>query len=160
MVEVTLVGVRVEVPSNQPIMLLREEAEPRRYLPIFIGAPEATAIVYALQGMETPRPMTHDLVTTVLGDLDARVVRVEITELHEGTFFAEIEFAQGDRTLRVSARPSDAMALAVRQPDPVALFVADEVIDEAGLLFDEEEDEDQIEEFREFLDQVNPEDFV
>lgn len=160
MVRVTLVGVRVEVPSNQPIMLLREEDEPRRYLPIFIGSPEATAIVYALQGMETPRPMTHDLVTTVLGDLDTRVTRVEITELHEGTFFAEVEFVQGDRTLRVSARPSDAMALAVRQAEAVPLYVAEEVIDEAGLSFEEEEDEDQIEEFREFLDQVNPEDFV
>lgn len=160
MVDVTLVGVRVEVPSNQPIMLLREAAEPRRYLPIFIGSPEATAIVYALQGMETPRPMTHDLVTTMLDDLGARLVAVEITELHEGTFFAELEIVQGERTVRLSARPSDAMALAVRQTEPVTIRVADEVIDEAGLHFDTEEDEEQIEEFREFLDQISPEDFV
>jgi bifunctional DNase/RNase len=159
-VDVTLVGVRVEVPSNQPIMLLRESAEPRRYLPIFIGAPEATAIVYALQGMETPRPMTHDLATTMLEDLGARLVAVEITELHEGTFFAELEIVQGDRTVRLSARPSDAMALAVRQAEPVTLRVAEDVIDEAGLHFDTEEDEEQIEEFREFLDQISPEDFV
>ena len=101
-----------------------------------------------------------DLVTTLLEDLGARLTAVEITELHEGTFFAELEIAHGDRTVRLSARPSDAMALAVRQPEPVRITVADEVIDEAGLHFDAEEDEEQIEEFREFLDQISPEDFV
>ena len=119
----SLVGVRVEVPSNQPIVLLREN-EGQRYLPIFIGQPEATAIVYALQGMETPRPMTHDLFKTVLDDLGTKVLQVVITELHDGTFFAEIEFARDGGTYRISSRPSDAIALAVRYGEPVPIFAA------------------------------------
>ena len=141
-------------------MLLREDADPRRYVPIFIGSPEATAIVYSLQGMETPRPMTHDLVTMLLTELGASISSIEITELHEGTFFAEVEFVAGDRTFRVSARPSDAIALAVRQEEQPPIFIADDVFEEASLVFDEEQEEEQIEEFRDFLDQVNPEDFV
>lgn len=159
MIRVSLVGVRVEVPSNQPIVLLREE-DGQRYLPIFIGPPEATAIVYALQGMETPRPMTHDLFKTVLEQMSARLERVVITELEEGTFYAEIELVRADGSLRISSRPSDAIALAVRYEDPVPIFVEEAVLEEAGVLFDTEEDEEQIEEFREFLDQVTPEDFA
>jgi len=160
-IPMSLVGVRVEVPSNQPIVLLREN-EGQRYLPIFIGQPEATAIVYALQGMETPRPMTHDLFKSVLDDLETKVLRVVITELHDGTFFAEIELARNGGSYRISSRPSDAIALAVRYPDPVPIFANEEVLEEAGVLFehDEDEDEEQIEEFREFLDQVRPEDFA
>src|SRR5947207_2617350 len=113
----SLVGVRVEVPTNQPIVLLREE-EGQRYLPIFIGPPEATAIVYALQGMETPRPMTHDLFKSVLDELAIRLQRVVITELHDGTFYAEIELGgNGEETRRISSRPSDALALAARYPE-------------------------------------------
>ncbi len=141
-------------------MLLREDADPRRYVPIFIGSPEATAIVYSLQGMETPRPMTHDLVTMLLTELGASISSIEITELYEGTFFAEVEFVAGDRTFRVSARPSDAIALAVRQEEQPPIFIADDVFEEASLVFDEEQEEEQIEEFRDFLDQVKPEDFV
>lgn len=160
MIRVTLVGVRVEVPSNQPIVLLRE-VEGQRYLPIFIGPPEATAIVYALQGMETPRPMTHDLFRTVLDDLTARLRQVTITELHEGTFYAEIELTHGSETSTISSRPSDAIALAVRYAEAVPIFVEEAVMDEAGVLFDGDEDEDeQVEMFREFLDQVRPEDFA
>lgn len=158
MIRVTLVGVRVEVPSNQPIMLLRE-AEGGRYLPIFIGAPEATAIVYALQGMETPRPMTHDLFVTVLGDFGVTLRQVSITSLHDGTFYAELELGTETTTHRISARPSDAIALAVRLGDSVPIVVDDAVFDEAGVLFEEEQDEDQIEEFRAFLDEITPEDF-
>src|SRR3954467_2865476 len=109
----SLVGVRVEVPSNQPIVLLREH-EGSRYLPIFIGQPEATAIVYALQGLETPRPMTHDLFKTVLDDMKVGLSKVEITELHDGTFYAEIELDREGNMTRISSRPSDAIALAVR----------------------------------------------
>jgi bifunctional DNase/RNase len=155
----SLVGVRVEVPSNQPIVLLREH-EGQRYLPIFIGPPEATAIVYALQGMETPRPMTHDLFKSVLDDMGARLVQVVITELHDGTFFAEIELARNGGAYRVSSRPSDAIALAVRYEEPVPIFADEEVLEEAGVLFEQDEDEEQIEQFREFLDQVRPEDFA
>ena len=159
MIRVSLVGVRVEVPSNQPIVLLREE-EGNRYLPIFIGPPEATAIVYVLQGMETPRPMTHDLTTTLLGELGARITQVVISDVQDGTFFADVTFAAGDREFTLSTRPSDALALAVRSGEPVPLFVAEAVFDEAGVEFEPEEEEEEIAEFREFLDQVNPEDFV
>ena len=148
----------MEVPSNQPIVLLREH-EGQRYLPIYIGPPEATAIVYALQGMETPRPMTHDLFKTVLDDLSVRVDRVVITQLQEGTFFAEVELAREGGALRISSRPSDAIALAVRYEEAVPIFVEEAVLDEAGVLFEAEEDEEQIEQFREFLEQVSPEDF-
>ena len=159
MIRVSLVGVRVEVPSNQPIVLLRE-VEGQRYLPIFIGPPEATAIVYALQGMETPRPMTHDLFKTVLDDMSMRLQQVVITELHDGTFYAEIELAGNGNAYRISSRPSDAIALAVRYEDAVPIFADEAVLDEAGVLFENDEEEEQIEQFREFLDQVRPEDFA
>jgi bifunctional DNase/RNase len=158
-IRVSLVGVRVEGPSNQPIELLRE-VEGLRYLPIFIGPPEATAIVYALQGMDTPRPMTHDLFKTVLDDLSVKVDRVVITQLQEGTFYAEVELVREGGALRISSRPSDAIALAVRYEEPVPIFVDEAVLDEAGVLFEAEEDEEQIEQFREFLEQVSPEDFA
>lgn len=159
MIRLSLVGVRVEVPTNQPIVLLRED-EGQRYLPIFIGPPEATAIVYALQGMETPRPMTHDLFKTVLDDMSMRLQQVVITELHDGTFYAEIELAGNGNAYRISSRPSDAIALAVRYEDAVPIFADEAVLDEAGVLFENDEEEEQIEQFREFLDQVRPEDFA
>jgi bifunctional DNase/RNase len=153
-----LVGVRVEVPTNQPIVLLREE-DGTRYLPIFIGPPEATAIVYALQGMETPRPMTHDLFKAVLEELTAELRQVVITELHDGTFYAEIEIDRAGSRHRISSRPSDAIALAVRMEQTVPIYATEAVLDEAGVTFDHEDEEVQVEEFREFLDQVSPEDF-
>lgn len=162
MIRMSLVGVRVEVPTNQPIVLLRED-EGRRYLPIFIGPPEATAIVYALQGLDTPRPMSHDLFKTVLDDFSVALRKVEITELHDGTFYAEIELDRDGDVRRISSRPSDAIALAVRYPEQVPIFADESVLDEAGVLFEAEEEEeqaDQIEEFREFLEQVSPEDFA
>jgi uncharacterized protein len=154
-IRLSLVGVRVEVPTNQPIVLLRED-EGQRYLPIFIGPPEATAIVYALQGMETPRPMTHDLFKTVLDDMSMRLQQVVITELHDGTFYAEIELAGNGNAYRISSRPSDAIALAVRYEDAVPIFADEAVLEEAGVLFENDEEEEQIEQFREFLDQVRP----
>jgi uncharacterized protein len=159
MIPMSLVGVRVEVPSNQPIVLLREN-DGQRYLPIFIGQPEATAIVYALQGLETPRPMTHDLFTSVLDDLGASVKQIVITELHDGTFYAEIELTRADGPYRISSRPSDAIALAVRSTEPVPIFADESVLEEAGVLYEQDEEEEQIEQFREFLDQVRPEDFA
>jgi bifunctional DNase/RNase len=158
-IRLSLVGVRVEVPTNQPIVLLRED-EGQRYLPIFIGPPEATAIVYALQGMETPRPMTHDLFKTVLDDMSIQLQQVVITELHDGTFYAEIELAGNGNAYRISSRPSDAIALAVRYEDTVPIFADEAVLEEAGVLFENDEEEEQIEQFREFLDQVRPEDFA
>jgi uncharacterized protein len=160
-IPMTLVGVRVEVPNNQPIVLLREN-DGQRYLPIYIGSPEATAIVYALQGMETPRPMTHDLFSTVLGEIGARLSRVVITEMRDSTFFAEIELTRGDRTTRISSRPSDAIALAVRSEEPIPIFAEEGVLEEAGVVFEQDDDDEQqlIDEFSEFLDQVRPEDFA
>lgn len=157
-IEMSLVGVRVEVPTNQPIVLLREESG-SRYLPIFIGPPEATAIVYALQGMETPRPMTHDLLKSILDELGATLKQVFITELHDGTYYAEIEIVKDGVTQRIPSRPSDAFALAARYPGSVPIFAEDEILETAGVLFDQDDAETQITEFREFLDQVKPEDF-
>ncbi len=159
MIRLSLIGVRVEVPTNQPIVLLREE-EGSRFLPIFIGSPEATAIVYALQGMETPRPMTHDLFKTVLDDQSVRLVRVDITELHDGTFYAEIELDRAGATSRISSRPSDAIALAVRYGGDIPIYADESVLDEAGVLFEADEEEQEVEQFREFLDSVTPEDFA
>ena len=159
MIRVTLVGVRVEVPSNQPIVLLRE-VEGQRYLPIFIGPPEATAIVYALQGMDTPRPMTHDLVTDMLEQLDAQVIRITVTELKESTFYASITVQQYGSELEIDSRPSDAIALAVSADAPI--FAADDVIEESAIEFEGEEvNEDEIvDEFKRFLDDVSPDQFA
>ncbi|HEX5096976.1 MAG TPA: bifunctional nuclease family protein [Acidimicrobiia bacterium] len=159
MIRLSLIGVRVEVPTNQPIVLLREDGG-ARFLPIFIGSPEATAIVYAMQGLETPRPMTHDLFKTVLDGLEVSLERVEITELHDGTFYAEIELVRNGTKSRISSRPSDAIALAVRYGGTIPIFAHEDVLEEAGVLFEEDQEEQEVEQFREFLDQVTPEDFA
>ena len=156
MIELSLVGVRVELPSNQPIVLLKE-TQGERYLPIWIGAVEATAIAFALQGIETPRPMTHDLMRDILRETNIQVDRVLISELVEQTFFAVIQMTMDGRAAEVSSRPSDAIALAVRINAPI--FATEDVLEAAGIeLRDEEETE--VQKFREFLDQVNPEDFA
>jgi uncharacterized protein len=110
--------------------------------------------------METPRPMTHDLFTTVLGDLATTLDRVEITELRDGTFYAEIQLTSDGQIRRISSRPSDAIALAVRADNEVPIFAAEDVLEEAGVVFETDDEESQVEEFREFLDSVSPEDFV
>src|SRR4051812_13001579 len=139
-----LVGVRVELPSNAPIVLLREVEGGRRMLPIFIGGPEATAIAYALEHVETPRPMTHDLMKNLLDELGARVERVVVTALRDSTFFAEIHLGTNGRTSTVSSRPSDAIALAVRVG--TRIFAEEAVLDEAGYTGDEDQDHDADEE--------------
>ena len=150
--EVDVVGVRVEMPSNQPIVLLREVAGDR-YLPIWIGAVEATAIAFAQQGVVPPRPLTHDLLKDLLGATGNELTEVRITEVREGVFYAMLVLASG---VEVSARPSDSIALALRTGTKIVC--ADDVLDEAGLEVPEE-DEDEVEKFREFLDSVSPEDF-
>jgi bifunctional DNase/RNase len=156
MIELSLVGVRVELPTNQPIVLLKE-ADGHRYLPIWVGAVEATAIAFALQGIQTPRPMTHDLLRDILEETDITVERVLINELVDQTFFALIRLNRQGDAKEVSSRPSDAIALAVRANVPI--FADEEVLEQAGIeLRDEEESE--VEKFREFLDQVTPEDFA
>jgi bifunctional DNase/RNase len=156
MIELNLVGVRVELPTNQPIVLLRER-DGERYLPIWIGAMEATAIAFALQGIVTARPMTHDLLKNVLEEVGVRVEKIVITELREGTFYATILLQQNGSSYEVSSRPSDAIALAVRVNVPI--FANEEVLTEASIVIKDDE-EQEVEKFREFLDQVTPEDFA
>jgi bifunctional DNase/RNase len=153
-----LVGVRVELPTNNPIVLLREAEGEHRVLPIFIGAVEATAIAFALQGVVTPRPMTHDLMRDMLTELGFTLDRVTITELREGTFFAELAITGNGKTFAVSSRPSDAIALAARLG--TSLFAEEAVLEEAGVLVTDEDEDVEVEKFREFLEQVNPEDFA
>jgi bifunctional DNase/RNase len=152
----TLAGVRVELPTNQPIVLLKED-EGERYLPIWIGAAEAAAIAFALQGVVTPRPMTHDLMKNLLEEVGAHVQRIEITELREGTYYANINMRMNGNAYDISARPSDAIALAVRVEAPI--FADEEVLTDASILIPSDE-EDEVEKFREFLESVNPEDFA
>jgi bifunctional DNase/RNase len=156
MIELNLVGVRVELPTNQPIVLLKER-EGERYLPIWIGAMEATAIAFALQGIVTQRPMTHDLLKNILEEVGAQVDRIVITELKEGTFYAVIHMSVNGSSYEVSSRPSDAIALAVRVNTPI--FANEEVLTEASIVIRDDE-EQEVQKFREFLDQVTPEDFA
>ena len=150
--ELTVVGVRVELPSQQPIVLLKEVGGDR-YLPIWIGAVEATAIAFAQQGVITARPMTHDLMRDLLTAFDRTLASVTITELREGVFYAELGFSDG---VTVSARPSDAIALAMRSGAVIRSEQA--VLGEAGIAIPDAQ-EDEVEKFREFLDGISPEDF-
>lgn len=158
MIELELVGVRVELPHNQPIVLLKESSG-ERFLPIWIGAVEATAIAFALQGVETARPMTHDLMKDLLDALTVSVDRIVVTELRDGTYYAEIQMDGPAGEAVVSSRTSDAIALAVRGGIPV--FAEEAVLEEAGILIDDaDESETEVEKFKEFLDTVTPEDFA
>lgn len=150
--EVDVVGVRVEMPSNQPIVLLRE-ATGERYLPIWIGAVEATAIAFAQQGVVPPRPLTHDLIKDILEETGNPLKEVRIIDMRDGVFYALLCFESG---IEISVRPSDSIALALRTGTPI--LCAETVLEEAGLAVPEEQ-EDEVERFREFLDHVTPEDF-
>jgi uncharacterized protein len=150
--ELTVVGVRVELPSNQPIVLLKESTGDR-YLPIWIGAVEATAIAFAQQGIVPARPLTHDLLKDVLQAVGADLDAVMITELRDGVYYADLRFGDGTS---VSARPSDAIALAIRAG--TVIYAEESVLDAAGITIPDEQ-ETEVERFREFLDQVSPEDF-
>ena len=150
--EVDVLGVRVEMPSNQPLVLLREVAG-ERYLPIWIGAVEATAIAFAQQGVVPPRPLTHDLLKSLLEATGNELSEVRITEVKDGVFFATLVLASG---AEISARPSDSIALALRTGSRIVC--ADDVLAEAGLAVPAEQ-EDEVEKFREFLDHVSADDF-
>jgi uncharacterized protein len=150
--ELTVVGVRVELPSNQPIVLLKEAAGDR-YLPIWIGAVEATAIAFAQQGIVPARPLTHDLLKDILQAVGASLDAVMITELRDGVYYADLRFGDGTS---VSARPSDAIALAIRAG--TVIYAEEAVLDAAGITIPDEQ-ESEVERFREFLDQISPEDF-
>jgi bifunctional DNase/RNase len=158
MIEMNLVGVRVELPGNQPIVLLKEQ-EGERYLPIWIGTSEATAIAFALQGVVTARPMTHDLMKNMLDELAVQVRRVVITELRDGTFYAVIDLARDGTSYEISSRPSDAIALGVRLGVPI--FADEDVLSEASIVIrEDEEQEEEVQKFRQFLENVKPEDFT
>jgi len=159
-----LLGVRVELPANTPVVMLREDdAERNRVLPILIGGPEASAIHSAMEGIEPPRPLTHDLLVNVLHALSASLDKVVITEVREHTFYAELHLTTPSGALVVSSRPSDAIALAVRTESPI--FAAEALLDEAAVEVPDDEEgagdaEAILDEFRDFLDDVNPEDFA
>jgi bifunctional DNase/RNase len=157
--EMVIYGVSFDLVGKQPIVLLKT-ADGNRYLPIWIGQPEAAAILMKLQGAATPRPMTHDLVTDMLEQLDAQVVRITVTELRDNTFYASITVVMNGSEIEVDSRPSDAIALAVRAEAPI--FAADRVIEESAIEFEGEEvnEEEIVSDFKKFLDNVSPEEFA
>jgi bifunctional DNase/RNase len=160
MIEMELIGVRIEAPANVPCVLLRERTGAQRILPIFIGPAEAQAIVLALDGVVTPRPMTHDLIVLLLDDQHVELERIVISELHDKTFFAELHLKRGDAASVVSCRPSDALAVAARRGTPIVAAAA--VLDAAGVVppDPDAEEEEVVEEFREFIENISPEDFL
>jgi hypothetical protein len=172
MIEVVLRAVRVDVGSSTPLLLL-EEVGGERVLPIFVGAPEATAIAYALQNVPTPRPMSHDLLGNVIAALGAQLFAVEITELVDNTYYANLRLLRERSEINVSARPSDAVALALRVGAPI--LINDQLMNERGKIMhlDETEESDELDEsddeapseaelvaeLRDFLENIRPEDF-
>ncbi|MCU1390857.1 MAG: hypothetical protein JWL72_4195 [Ilumatobacteraceae bacterium] len=159
-----LVGVRVEVPDNTPVLVLREQEGRKRVLPIMIGTPEASAIHFALEGVVAPRPMTHDLFVDVLTALGVSLQRVLITEIREHTYYAELSLQTPAGLRTISSRPSDALALAVRVGADI--FASEELLDAVGqdasvaaALDDDAEEESILDEFRDFIDSINPDDF-
>ena len=158
MQEMVIYGVSFDMVGKQPIVLLKA-VDTNKFLPIWIGHPEAAAILMKLQGASTPRPMTHDLLFEMLGELDVNCSRVSVTELRENTFYASITLTVNGREVEIDSRPSDALALAVRSGAPI--FAAEDVIAESAIEFEHEveDTEEVVDKFKEFLDQVSPEDF-
>jgi bifunctional DNase/RNase len=159
MVEMSIYGVSFDLVGKQPIVLLKT-AEGNKFLPIWIGHPEAAAILMKLQGATAPRPLTHDLLVNILGELEVEVVHVTVTELRENTFYASITVKQDGSEIEIDSRPSDAIALAVRAEAPI--FAADDVIEESAIEFEGEEvnEEEIVSEFKQFLEHVTPDEFA
>jgi bifunctional DNase/RNase len=157
--EMVIYGVSFDLVGKQPIVLLKT-ADGNKFLPIWIGHPEAAAILMKLQGASTPRPMTHDLLSDMLEQLDAEVTRITVTELRENTFYASITVQQNGSEIEIDSRPSDAIAIAVRSDAPI--FAAERVIEESAIEFEGEEvnEEEIVDEFRRFLDDVSPDQFA
>jgi uncharacterized protein len=156
--EMSIYGVSFDLVGKTPIVLLKT-VDGNKFLPIWIGHSEAAAILMKLQGASAPRPMTHDLFSEVLGQLQVQVVRIAVTELRENTFYAQITVQQDGSEIDIDSRPSDAIALAIRSDAPI--FVADDVIEESAIEFDEEVDEEKmVAEFKSFLDNVTPDEFA
>jgi bifunctional DNase/RNase len=159
MQKMDIYGVSFDLVGKQPIVLLKA-VDTNKFLPIWIGHPEAAAILMKLQNASSPRPLTHDLLTDILGRLDAQVVRVTVTELRDNTFYAAITIVQDGSELEIDSRPSDAIALAVRTEAPI--FAEDRVIEESAIEFEGEDvnEEEIVDEFKKFLDRVSAEDFA
>ena len=159
MQEMVIYGVSFDMVGKQPIVLLKA-VDTNKFLPIWIGHPEAAAILMKLQGASTPRPMTHDLLFEMLGELDVNCSRVSVTELRENTFYASITLSVNGREVEIDSRPSDALALAVRSGAPI--FAAEEVIAESAIEFEGEDvnEEEMVAEFKKFLDNVTPDEFA
>jgi len=157
--EMVIYGVSFDVIGKQPIVLLKT-TDGNKFLPIWIGHPEAAAILIKLQGTELPRPMTHDLLMNVIGSFHAEVARITVTELKESTFYATLTLSQDGSEIEIDSRPSDALALAVRTEAPI--FASTQLIDENAIEFEREVDdtEEIVESFRDFLESVSPDDFV
>ena len=155
----TIYGVSFDVIGKQPIVLLKT-VEGNKFLPIWIGHPEAAAILIKLQGTNLPRPMTHDLLASILGRFEADVSRITVTELKESTFYATLTLEKEGELIEIDSRPSDALALAVRTDAPI--FASTALIDENAIEFEREVDdtEEIVESFRDFLESVSPEDFA
>jgi bifunctional DNase/RNase len=162
--EIDVVGVRIEIPTNSPVLVLREQENTRRVVTLYIGGPEASAIHTALEGIQAPRPLTHDLCINIVEALAGQIERVVLTEIKDQTYFAEIHIAHTGGSVRVSSRPSDAVAIALRVECPI--FIEETLLDEVGKVVVEATDESDegeetaiIDEFKDFIDNVNPEDF-
>ena len=155
----TIYGVSFDLVGKQPIVLLKT-AEGSKFLPIWIGHPEAAAILMKLQGATTPRPMTHDLINEMINELDASCTRVSVTELKDNTFYASITLRVNGQEIEIDSRPSDALAVAVRTSAPI--FAAEDVISESAIEFEQEAEdtEEVVDKFKAFLDEVTPEDFA
>ena len=162
MYEMLIYGVSFDLVGKQPIVLLKT-ADGNKFLPIWIGHPEAAAILMKLQSQAPPRPMTHDLLSDMLEQLGAQVIRITVTELRENTFYAQITVAQDGNEIEVDSRPSDAIALAIRAEAPI--FAADRVIEESAIEFEgdevtEEQLEEEVTKFKHFLEEVTPDQFA
>jgi bifunctional DNase/RNase len=157
--EMVIYGVSFDMVGKQPIVLLKT-IDGNKFLPIWIGHPEAAAILMKLQGASTPRPMTHDLISDLISELDATCTKVSVTELKENTFFASITLRVNGQEVEIDSRPSDALAVAVRCSAPI--FAAEEVIQESAIEFEHEveDTEEVVDRFKKFLDEVTPEDFA
>ncbi len=159
MQEMVIYGVSFDMVGKQPIVLLKT-VQGNKFLPIWIGHAEAAAILMKLQGTDSPRPLTHDLMTDILSELNSSIARITVTDLRDNTFFALITLRSNGNEIEIDSRPSDAIALAVRSNAPI--FASDELITESAIEFDDEPDdpEDMVSKFKEFLDQVSPDDFA
>ena len=160
LVKLELVGVRLEVPSQYPVMMLREEGDSERVLPIYIGAPEASAIHYALEGIVPDRPLTHDLLVNVVRGLGASFSKIVITEVKDHTYFAELHFSFAGSDIVISSRPSDAVAVAIRTETPI--YASDDLLREVAkspVVAAVDNEEEILDDFREFINSINPEDF-